>query len=183
MTVDALKKYKESCYSALSRDLTEFEKNFLFISGGILAFSITFIKDIIKVSEANLIFFLFLSWALIIASIGIMMHTFLKSASASDQLWKIVDNFINENDLYDDSKELSTDQCKKIKAEINDLLHPCKSNLKNLRNWAVNFFLAGIVFFSAFVSYNLVKEQNHIETPNSIKTVFVNDTIILIKSK
>jgi hypothetical protein len=46
MNVGDLKKYKDNCYTALSRDITEFEKNFLFVSAGILAFSTTFIKTL-----------------------------------------------------------------------------------------------------------------------------------------
>ncbi|MCW3109079.1 MAG: hypothetical protein JWQ09_3585, partial [Segetibacter sp.] len=137
MNVEHLKKYKDNCYSALSRDLTEFEKNFLLISGGILAFSITFIKDIIKVSEADCLIFLFVAWGLIIVSIGIMMHTFLKAANASDLLWKTADDFIEKHSLYDDVMSLSDTQCKEVKENINAILYPSKSYLRSLRKCAV----------------------------------------------
>ena len=44
MDVEHLKKYKDNCYSALSRDLTEFEKNFLLVAGGTLAFLLHSLK-------------------------------------------------------------------------------------------------------------------------------------------
>ena len=50
MTVAELKKYKDNLYGSLSKELSDFEKNFLLITGGTLAFSITFIKDIVKVA-------------------------------------------------------------------------------------------------------------------------------------
>ncbi len=186
MDVEHLKKYKDNCYSALSRDLTEFEKNFLLVAGGLLAFSITFIKDIIKISDAQFLILLFLGWAFIITAIGIMMHAFLKSANASDQLWKITDDFIGANCLYDDKTELSDEQCQEIRGQINAILETNKQSLKKLRIVAVNVFLVGLVLFSIFIGINLIRENNaetkKAET-NFIKKVFINDTIILQNKK
>lgn len=182
MNVKNLNQYKENCYSALSRDLTEFEKNFLLISGAILAFSITFIKDIIKINESEFLFLLFIGWFLIITSIGIMMHTFLKSADTSNMLSKIVDEFIEENNLYDEIRQLSDEESKTIKIKINSILHPCKERLKSYRKWVVNFFLFGVLSFALFVSLNLLEEKkgsaNKINS-NTLHNVFFNDTVIL----
>lgn len=185
MNVEHLKKYKDSCYSALSRDLTEFEKNFLLVSGGILAFSITFIKDIIKISEAQYLWFLFIGWLLIIIGIGLMMHTFLKSANASDRLWKITDDFIGKNCLYTDTQELTNEQCEEIRGQINAILEPSKNSLKRFRKYAVNFFLAGVLMFASFVCFNLIQEKKRATKIDSstIKKVYFNDTIILQNKK
>ena len=161
MTVSDLKKYKDNCYSALSRDITEFEKNFLFISGGLLAFSITFIKDIIKISDAQYLWLLFLSWLIIITSIGLMMFSFLKSANASDCLWKLVDDFLMDNNLHKDDVELTTEQWSEIKMNVNDILFKNKLILKKLRIWAVRLFLIGLLTFSTFVAINLNKENRN----------------------
>lgn len=159
MTVAELKKYKENLYTSLCRDISEFEKNFLFISGGILAFSITFIKDIIKLDQAIWLPLLFASWAFIISSIAIMMYSFLHSAAASDNLWKVVDEFLIDNSYYRDDILLSDEQAKGIKEKINTLFFPKKISLRYQRWSAVSFFIVGIAVFSIFVASNLLREQ------------------------
>jgi hypothetical protein len=86
MKVGDIQKYKENLYSALSRDLSEFEKNFLLIAAGLLTFSITFIEQIVTLETAEFLFLLFLSWFLIALAIGLMMFTFLQSAYACDKI-------------------------------------------------------------------------------------------------
>ncbi len=192
MTVSDLKKYKDSLYTSLCRDISEFEKNFLFIAGGILAFSITFIKDIIKFDSAIWIVLLFISWLLIIISIATMMYSFLKSANASDDLWKIVDDFIVSNDMYDDTIPLTDDQAKQVKGNINTAFFPHKKALRNQRWWAVGFFIGGILLFSVFISINLIQEnKTRKETVGNKNThvivndveVVSNDSLLKIKTK
>src|ERR1035437_9413383 len=91
MDIAYLRKYKDSLYSALSREFAEFEKNFLLISAGLLAFSITFINDIVDLEIAEWIYALFIAWLLIAVSIGLIMFSFIKSAYASDELLTMVD--------------------------------------------------------------------------------------------
>lgn len=150
MTVSDLKKYKDSCYSALSRGLTEFEKNFLLISGGILAFSTTFITDIVKVTEVKFLSILFIAWALIIFSIGLMMTAFLRSASASDKLLNTVDSFEIKHELYQEEVKLNKEQWVEIRTTVSSILKENKTKLKLFRNWAVRLFLIGIVLLSVF---------------------------------
>src|SRR5258707_15227061 len=102
MTVKELKDYKGDRTADLARDLSEFEKNFILISGGLLAFSITFIKDLVKIENADNIGLLFFGWGLIGLSLGAMMYTWLYSSNASHRLWKIADKFISDNKLFDD---------------------------------------------------------------------------------
>jgi len=180
MNVKDLKDYKDNCYSALSRDLTEFEKNFLLVSGGILTFSITLIKDIIKIANAQYLILLFIGWGLIIISIWIMMHAFLKSANASDTLWNITDDFIDKNLLYKNETDLTDDQCKEIKGKIGPFLNASKMSLKRSRNLAVNVFVAGVFIFASFVCINLLMEKDlNLKSESAIKEIHVNDTLIL----
>jgi len=181
MNVKDLRAYKDSCYSALSRDLTEFEKNFLLVSGGILAFSITFIKDIIKIANAQFLPLLFVGWGLIIVSIGIMMYAFLKSANTSDELWKLTDDFIITHSLFNDDTELTDLQAKEIKGKISPLLNFSKASLKSWRKYAVLSFLIGVFSFSTFVCINLVienKMHSH-KSESAIKEIHINDTLII----
>jgi len=169
MTVSDLKKYKDNLYSSLSRDLSEFEKNFLLISGGILAFSITFIKEIVSIDKANFLILLYISWGLIITAIGLMMITFLKSAGASDKLWSAVDNFIITNKLYKDEDVLETEQVDKVKKDINNIFYENKKHLKIIRYISVASFIAGVTFLAIYVSINLTNENNKSE--NKIENI------------
>ncbi len=171
MTVTDLKKYKDNLYSSLSRDLSEFEKNFLLISGGILAFSITFIKEIVEIAEAQSITFLYLSWTFIIISIGIMMFTFLKSSIASDTLWSIVDDFIISNQLYKDDHILDNKLVDEIKRSINSTFYRNKKILKIFRFVSVTSFICGIIFLALFVSINLSNENKLTEKTIIEKTI------------
>lgn len=160
MKVGEFKKYKDSLYGALSRDLTEFEKNFLLVSGGVFAFSITFIKDIIKVETTQYLSLLFLGWAFIIISLALMMITFLKSASACDKLWLRVDCFMNDNQLFKDDTDVETEKIVEIKRDLSEILLKSKKSLKKTRNTAVASFIIGLIFFAFFIAVNLVNEKN-----------------------
>lgn len=177
MLVSELKKYKETLYSSLSRDLSEFEKNFLLISSGVLAFSITFIKEIVKIEDAHLLAWLFWSWGLIIASIGVMMFTFLQSSSSCDKLWSITDKFIITNKLYDDTTALTDDQVDIIKKEINSAFYRSKLLLRSLRYVSIGFFILGISSLSIFVSINLLDENQNKKVSDIDKNgIIVNTT-------
>ncbi|MGV8131391.1 MAG: hypothetical protein ACP5N7_04815 [Candidatus Pacearchaeota archaeon] len=129
MNIEELKKYKDNLYASLSRDIGEFEKNFLFISSGLLAFSITFIKDIIKLDEATWMKLLFLSWSLVIISIAVMMYSFLYSANASNRLWKIVNDFIVRKELYNKDDTYIIEDAKEIKEDIDTEFLPIKKTI------------------------------------------------------
>lgn len=164
MKVEDLKKHKDNLYSSLSRDLSEFEKNFLLVSSGILAFSITFINEIVKVENADCISFLFLSWFFIILSIGLMMYTFLHSASSCDQLWKITDDFIINNNLFDETQVLNSDLATSFKNTINYTYYRSKKHLRILRYLAISLFIIGISCLAIFVSINIIKENKQDST-------------------
>jgi hypothetical protein len=160
MKVSDLKNYKDGLYSAFSRDMSEFEKNFLLIAGGILAFSITFIKEIIKINESKVLLLLFLGWGFIIIAIALMMFAFLKSAAASDELWKEADDFLIANNLDDEMTTLASDQINIIKFKINKIFYSSKIFLRKTRYIAISCFIIGLTLFSLFVSINLLAEKN-----------------------
>src|ERR1700683_810008 len=159
MTVADIKKYKDSLYSALSRDLSDFEKNFLLIAAGVLTFSITFIKDIVEVPQAAFLPCLFAGWILFALSVGIMMLTFIKSAYASDELWFKVDEILLEIDKIEDTDTLDKQEVQRIKLATNKILIHRKSQLRIMRYSAIASFLAGLVVFGFFVGDNLMIEK------------------------
>lgn len=176
MKVEELKNYKNSLYSSLSRDLDSFEKNFILISSGMLAFSVTFIKDIVKIEGAQFLPLLFLGWFLILLAVGLMMFTFLSSVNGSNSLWKIVDDYIVAEKLYDKTIDLTLAQNEFIKNATNIELYKIKSKLKKLRQAAIWCFLFGVLFFGAFVSINIYKE-------NGAKPTKTTKSEITIKTK
>lgn len=166
-TVKDLKDYKKELYSSQTRELEAFEKNFILISSGLLAFSVTFIKEIVKIEKATMLFFLFSGWGLIIIAIALMMWAFLKSANASTELSAHVDEFLASKDKFDPADTLSRDDMKEYKTSSSELFTKNKKTLKLLRYCAVGSFIAGVAFFSFFVSYNLMQEKKHVQTAAS----------------
>lgn len=196
MKVLDLKKYKDGLYTSLSRDLDAFEKNFILVSTGLLAFSITFIKDIVKIEVATYLPVLFIGWFLILVSVGLMMFAFLSSVNGSNQLWKIVDDYIILNKLFTAETDLTSTQSEEIKKSTNDSLYKIKKRLKKLRQYAIWSFLFGVMFFSIFVGINLVKENKKVNTIHIVnskksplkitldeKVTTSNDSIIILNYK
>lgn len=177
MTVGDLVKYKDTCYSALSRDLTEFEKNFLLIATGMLAFTITFIKDIIRIDRASWLELLFCSWFSIILSIALMMWAFLKSANSSNDLSKVVNDYQVKNKLYKQAELISEELWFQIKAAVDRKLDGYKISLKIIRNSAVVFFLLGITSLSIFVAHN-INIENKVNQGNIQTKSLLTDTLI-----
>jgi hypothetical protein len=160
-TVKDLKDYKKELYTSQTRELEAFEKNFILISSGMLAFSVTFIKDIVKIEKSTLLFFMFLGWGLIIVAIALMMWAFLKSANASTELSAHVDDFLANKDKFAPTDTLTADDLKEYKSSSSEIFKKSKKTLKSIRYWAVRTFIAGVASFSFFVSYNLMQEKKH----------------------
>ena len=157
MKVGDIQKYKENLYAALSRDLSEFEKNFLLIAAGLLAFSITFIEEIVTLETAEFLPLLFLSWFFIVLAIGLMMITFLQSAYACDKIWKHVDDFIISKEKFADDAELEEADAISIKNSSKTIFQTCKSQLKKFRLTAIVSFLFGITVLALFVGLNITR--------------------------
>jgi hypothetical protein len=165
MKVSSAKKYKDSLYAALSRDLADFEKNFLLIAAGVLTFSITFIKDIVNVTEAEGLFFLFLGWFGFTLSVGLLMFTFLRSAYASDEISLKVEAKLQEFGKMEDDEDLDDSQTSDIKTAARAILLKSKGQLKGLRYGAIAAFLIGFLAFGGFVAFNLSQEAAKARSP------------------
>ncbi len=159
MTVGDYRAYKDSIYKSFSKDLSHYEKNFTLLATGILAFSVTFIKEIIKISEAVYLPALFVGWALIVIAIGLMMVSFLMAVNEGNILWKEVDDYLLKNKFFDNNKVMSDAEYLEIKLPTNEILYRVKRRLKIIRYLAIVTFLSGIITFSSFVGINLVHEN------------------------
>lgn len=155
MKVKELKEYKSNLYASLSRELADFERNFLLISGAVFSFSITFLDNVVQLQGANVLWTLFISWGCLIVSIFFMMWSFLYSASSSDKLNKNVHCFMERYKLFDDNKDLTNKQVQELRKILDNIFYASKRNLQNMRYVAVVFFMIGLIALSFFVSYNL----------------------------
>jgi hypothetical protein len=183
MKVEELKNYKTGLYTSLSRDLDAFEKNFILISSGILAFSVTFIKDIVKIEQAAFLAMLFIGWSLILLSVGLMMFAFLSSVNGSNTLWKIVDDFIIANNLYDKNADLTVSQSQNIKQQTNSKLYAIKKRLRWLRQGAIWCFLSGVLSFGLFVGINIAKENEAKPNNKTKREITIKAKEVTISSK
>jgi len=184
MTIEELSKYRNSLYESLSKELSSFEQNFLLVSGATFTFSITFIKDIVKISDSISLPVLFLSWLLIGSSVAIMMYTYLKIVNVDNELASIVNDFMKNKGLFASGATLHEQDAIQIKNDTDSLVFNSKRVLKKLRFSAVTCFLIGILCFSFFISVNLWRE-NHKEVNNSVDKSqpqnIDNESIMIIK--
>jgi cytochrome b len=198
MTVAELKKYKDSLYSALCRDLAEFEKNFLLIAAGLLAFSITFIKEIVDIHSSIYLYLLFLAWGLIASAIALMMIAFVSSANGSDRLWFHIDGFMISLNKFSEASTFTDEEWKEIKTSSNKILQQIKRRLKRMRYTAIALFIAGTLFFAGFVGVNLYKENAHEKQKDNVifkvdknkstidienYNIIYTDTLVILKKK
>jgi len=190
MKVSELTKYKDNLYASLSRELSDFEKNFLFISSGVFAFSVTFIKEIVKIEYAGCLILLIISWVLFAIAIGLMMLTYLCSANASDELWKFVDDYLVKKKKFSPDEDLEPNDVYSIKSSINSIHSKAKNKLKIMRYSAVGAFISGLLTLSIFVFINLSAEidSKHQKLPEinnkqiqlylNKSKIILNDTLI-----
>jgi hypothetical protein len=160
MKVSDIKKYKESLYAALSRDLADFEKNFLLIAAGVLTFSITFIKDIVNISEARCLALLFFAWGGFALAVGLMMFTLIQSAYASDEISFAIEDYIQKKDKWEADDDLDAGQTREIRILAEKIFRKRKCWLKVLRYAAIAVFLIGFACFGYFVADNLSREAS-----------------------
>ncbi len=171
MKVKQLKEYKDKLNDAASRDLAEFEKNFLLIASGLLAFSVSFIKDIIHLNEAEILLVLFISWFFLIVSIGSMMYAFIQSSNYSDLIWAKADKFLLKINKIDNDDDLSEQEALEIKKKMNRILSDSKKKLKKIRYTSIYLFLIGLLSLCCFIGYNLILNKFQIkkETPTILR--------------
>jgi len=179
MNVGDLKAYKTELYTALSRDLAEFEKNFLLLSTGIFAFTISFIKDIVKIETAINLCSLYTSWVFLALAIGLMMFTFVLSANASDEITKTINQFQITHQIFDNAAIVPDAQVPTIKQDTYVIWNRAKKRLRVTRYGAIVFFIAGILFLIFYVSSNITSENAKSKKSEAVAPI--KDSILTIK--
>lgn len=148
-------------YLKLSKDeLTEFDKNFFFVTAGIFAFSVTFIKDIVNIEFARCVIFLFLSWICTGVAIGCIIFSFYFSSL----VYQKIAEALSPSDLKDsnikDASSNSKDISKKDKDSIDKIILTNTKISKDLRLLSIITFLGGLLFLFVFLLINFYFSNN-----------------------
>lgn len=166
MTLEDLLKYKGSVSDDINAEANMFSKNFLLVAGGLLAFSITFIKEIITLNTAAYLWLLYCSWGLIIISIAMIIYTTLYSTNLSGRMVLEINDYCDKNDINDDDQKVDKEgklipivipkeHALAIRENNRKLLNRSKIVLKRLRAWAARFFCTGLIFLFGFITINI----------------------------
>lgn len=96
-----LKLYAEARADLLKRQLSNSEnadRAILSVSTAALGFSLAFLKDIIRLNDAEYSFLLYLSWALFVFSVIVTLLSFFTSQKAIDEQLEIAHKYYIESD-------------------------------------------------------------------------------------
>lgn len=200
-TIEELRKYKGRLQAGFNRDIEAFEKNFLWVSAGVLTFTIVFIKDIIGTDSVIHKFYLFGGWILIGCSVGSIIISFFLSAYSGNNIWRMIDRYMTEQNLTYavGTDNLTEIQNKHLKEESSKMVAAAKKKLYRLRVFSITAFLSGLFSVCIFVSINFVgdtaeaKEDEMVYIVKSLtkdKEVIIdslilsfNDSTITVKQK
>jgi hypothetical protein len=125
-----------------------------------LAFTITFIKDIVNVHVASELNLLFIGWMSILTSIGLMLSTHMISAYSGKRVWKLVDDYLTKNQKIRPEEVLTDGEYKKVKSLIMEEINPSATRLKQFRRSAIITFLFGVLAIGLFCGLNLHRENS-----------------------
>lgn len=97
--------YQKQLWAGRQASFAEFDRALLSLSSGALALSLTFIKDVVPVSQAFGLPLLFGSWVLFLASIVCTLYSFIMSRKAYDlQLELAHDYYLEKNNAAFDKE-------------------------------------------------------------------------------
>ncbi len=158
---EKLLNYKNVISTDSNREISNFEKNFLFLSTGFFSFTLVFVKDILDINESKLIFLIQFSWLSLVISIGLIMFTFLKSQWVSDNAWDYLDAKLAILAIDDENDPVTKDSYNEIKTVINNRFKDAKKSLKKIRLLAIFFFLLGIILMASFININFYNSKTN----------------------
>lgn len=145
-----LKKYRTGLIQTVEKLNHNYDKLIITLSGGALALSLTFLKDIIKETPIRSPNYLILSWGLFIISLTCVLGSLLFGIAAHKKAIKQVD-----------AGTIYTEQPGGIFSKLTTFLHYT----------GTAFLIAGLVFITIFIYSNMevtnVKRQDTTATKNS----------------
>lgn len=148
---------------ASKKDLSEFDRNFLIVVTGILAFTVTFIKDIVNIREAKFIIFLLLSWVFIALSLGFIIISYYLSARENMRLYNFLDRYL----FYHKNFNLN---------EFKNLYLNHKFGAFYIRKLSIFSFLIGLILLFIFLIVNFYL-GNKISSKDYQNSINIENTI------
>lgn len=139
-----LKEYRSGLIQTVEKLNDNYDKLLITLSGGALALSLTFLKDIVKDTPIHSPSYLLLSWGLFIVSLTCVLGSLLFGIAANKKAIKQVD----EGTIYNEIPG-------GIPAKLTTYLH----------YFGTVFLIAGLVFMTIFIYSNM--EVNNVKGEDS----------------
>ena len=98
---EAIRNYKKDLQEGIRYSIGKLDDQILYISSGALALSLSFIKDLVPLSQAIYLPLLFFSWISLTLSISLSLYSHLHSYNAHE---KQISRLENGEDLLDEDK-------------------------------------------------------------------------------
>ncbi len=143
--VEYFKDYRKQLQKVVDKSEDEFEKRLLYIAAGALGLSLSFITDIVTISQSTCLWMLIAGWGLLIVCILINLLSHIGSKNKANESIDLIDAFLTSGES-DNSSLIDAINKKNSKTEL----------VNKVTVWSL--FL-GIVFIVTFASINLLQNN------------------------
>lgn len=135
-----------------------FDKSILTLSSAGIGITVSFLSNIINISEASVIFFLYLSWFLFCAAITSTILSFLNSQRGIKLQLEYAEKY------YLDGEEEYLKKDNKFSKRV-----------EKLNNWSARSFISAIIFLIIFVIINITIGANKVSNNEAKKPTILNE--------
>jgi hypothetical protein len=153
-------KERDSAFEALNKEQAEYDKQLLALSAGILALSLSFIKDVVPLKDAMFLWVLDLAWLLLVSCICLVLWSF--QFSIHGQL-----GVVRYWDLKSNARTAEAQERLEIDQHIDQLWAQLDRHSKLGKRMNIVsglLFAVGVLFLVGFVVLN-VERQAHSVSP------------------
>jgi hypothetical protein len=150
---EAYSKEREGLRAAALEVSGRYDRWMLFLAGGALALSVTFIEKIAPHPSRWSFVLLLLAWVLLILSLVLELHALAASHTAVQQQVSLLDEDYRQflNSLSDRAAAVSRAQPTEVASSENEFIF----RTRMLNKWALRSLIAGIIFLCLFSAVNL----------------------------
>ena len=146
--IQSCNKERDEAHDAGVKDQAEYDRQILTLSAAFLAFSLAFIKDIVPLPAAIVLWLLYLSLGFVTAAVLLVLFSYQFIISGNDKAkvyWERRAEYLKSADLQREEPEFPDGHAKSIKC----------------LNWATGIlFGLGVVSMVLFVGLNIANEVN-----------------------
>ena len=149
---------KDELVSSQRSNSENFDKSILTLSSAGIGITVSFLSNIINISEASVIFLLYLSWFLFCAAIISTILSFLNSQRGIKLQLEYAEKY------YLDGKEEYLKKNNKFAARV-----------EKLNIWSARSFISAIIFLVIFVIINITIGANKVSNNEQKKPTILNE--------